>query len=98
MKKSTTVLVPCFISKGMFPDEYAVEIKLSSGQIISLFAERSDLENIDLEHGTANLKVSLVDNQSEDTEREILMYLPKESLETGSRWFKLPAGKVLQVK
>lgn len=98
MKKSTTVLVPCSISRGMFPDEYAVEIKLSSGQVISLFAEKLDLEKIDLERGTAYVKVSLADNQMESTGKELLMYLPKESLETGNRWFQFPAEKVLQLK
>lgn len=98
MQKSTTVLVPCSISRGMFPDEYAVEIEMSSGKFLSLFAEASDLENIDLERGTAYLKVKLAGNQSENTGREILMYLPKESLETGSHWFALPPEKVLQSK
>ena len=97
MEKSTTVLVPCSISAGMFPDEYAVEIELSSGTNLSLFAEKSDLEDIDLEHGTARLKVKLASNQP-DAGNEILMYLPKESLETGNHWFRFPREKVLQKK
>lgn len=98
MQKSSTVLVPCSISHGMFPDEYAVKIELTSGKNLSLFAEESDLESIDLEHGTAYLKVKLVANQQKNLGREILMYLPKESLETGSHWFELPPEKILQLK
>jgi hypothetical protein len=95
MQKSEIVLVPCAISNGMFPDEYAVEISLSSGKVLSLFAEGSDLESIDLEHNKAFLKVKLLGDQG--TGREFLMYLPKESLETGSHLFELPREKVKQM-
>jgi hypothetical protein len=94
MQKSEIVLVPCVISCGMFPDEYAVEISLSSGKVLSLFAEGSDLESIDLEHRKAYLKVKLLGDQG--TGREILMYLPKESLETGNHLFELPREQVKQ--
>lgn len=95
MQKSEIALVPCIISRGMFPDEYAVEIKLTSGEVLSLFAETSDLESIDLEHNKAYLKVKILGEQ--ETGREILMYLPKESLETGNHWFKLPREQVKQI-
>jgi hypothetical protein len=95
MQKPSTVLVPCTVSRGMFPDEYAVEIKLTSGNILSLFAEASDLESIDLEHNKAYLKVKLLGDQ--EIGQETLMYLPKESLETGNHWFKFPRAQVKQL-
>jgi hypothetical protein len=95
MEKSKIALVPCIISSGMFPGEYAVEIKLTSGKILSLFAETSDLESIDLENHKAYLKVKVLGEQ--ETGKEILMYLPKESLETGSHWFELPRQQVEQL-
>jgi hypothetical protein len=95
MKKFETVLVPCMVSRGMFPDEYAVEIKLTSGKIISLFAEASDLEDINIENGKAYLKVKLPGEQQ--ATGELLMYLPKESLETGNHWFELPRSQVRQL-
>ncbi|MBW4618197.1 MAG: hypothetical protein KME17_02270 [Cyanosarcina radialis HA8281-LM2] len=95
MEKSSTALVPCIISPGMFPDEYAVEIELTSGKVLSLFAESSDLESIDLEHNKAYLKVKLPGEQ--ETGKEILMYLPKESLETGNHWFEFPREQVKQL-
>jgi hypothetical protein len=94
MKKFETALVPCVVSLGMFPDEYAVEIKLTSGKIISLFAEASDLEDINIENSRAYLKVKLPREQQAGG--ELLMYLPKESLETGSHWFELPQSQVKQ--
>lgn len=95
MQKSEIALVPCIIYPGMFPEEYAVEIKLTSGKVLSLFAETSDLESIDLEHNKAYLKVKILGEQ--ETGREILMYLPKESLETGNHWFELPREQVKQI-
>jgi hypothetical protein len=95
MQKSETVLIPCSISSGMFPDEYAVEINLSSGKVLSLFAEESDLESIDLAHNKAYLKVKLPGTR--ESGKEILMYLPKESLETGNHWFEFPCEQVKQL-
>lgn len=95
MKKFETALVPCMVSRGMFPDEYAVETKLTSGRIISLFAEASDLEDINIENCKAYLKVELPGEQQ--SAGELLMYLPKESLETGSHWFELPRSQVKQL-
>jgi hypothetical protein len=95
MEKFETALVPCIVSRGMFPDEYAVEIKLTSGKIISLFAEASDLEDISIENSRAYLKVKLPGEQQ--TTGELLMYLPKESLETGSHWFEFPRAQVKQL-
>lgn len=96
MQKSAIALVPCTISNGMFPNEYAVEIKLSSSEALSLFAEKSDLESIDLGSGTAYLKVKLLGEQDKRG-KEMLMYLPKESLETGSHLFEFPREKVKQM-
>lgn len=88
-------LIPCMVSLGMFPDEYAVEIKLTSGRVISLFAEISDLEDINLETRRAYLKVKLLGEK--EASGELLMYLPKESLETGSHWFEFPRAQVKQL-
>lgn len=95
MEKFTTALVPCSVSSGMFPGEYAVAIELNPGKTLSLFAEESDLEDIDLERGTARLKVKLMGEQH-DEKREVIMYLPKESLETGNHLLQLPHEKILQ--
>jgi hypothetical protein len=96
MAKFRTVTIPCSVSDGMFPHEYAVEVELDAHKKLSLFVQESDLEKIDLPKGTAFLKVKLPENQPSN--KTVLLYLPEESLETGNRWLEFPANKILQLK
>jgi hypothetical protein len=96
MAQSQTITIPCSVSPGMFPNEYAVEIELDSHKKLSLFVQESDLEKIDLQKGTALLRVKLPENQANG--KTVLLYLPEESLETGNRWIEFSSDKIPQLK
>jgi hypothetical protein len=78
------VWIPCKISDGMFSNEYAVEISLPSGGILSLYVNKSLVRGSG-DHG--QLRVSVVDTGLPGGEKTVL--LPAESLE-GPRWARLP--------
>ena len=80
------VLVPCAVQKGMFENEYAVEITTVDGAKVSFFADRSLLRN---QGGKWLLEVNLVDDDEKSAERTVL--LPSESFEKGSRWLSVPS-------
>jgi hypothetical protein len=96
MAQSQTITIPCSVSPGMFPNEYAVEIELDSHKKLSLFVQESDLEKIDLQKGTALLRVKLPENQANG--KTVLLYLPEESLETGNRWIEFSSDRIPQLK
>jgi hypothetical protein len=96
MAQFQTIMIPCLVSPGIFPKEYAVEVENSLHEKLSLFAQESDLEKIDLHKGTALLKVKLSENQTSG--ETILLYLPEESLETGNRWLEFSSDKIPQLK
>jgi hypothetical protein len=96
MAQFQTIMIPCLVSPGMFPNEYAVEVGSDLHEKLSLFVQESDLEKIDLQKGTALLKVKLPENQTSG--ETVLLYLPEESLETGNHWLELPSDKVPQLK
>ena len=84
MKRGAQVWIPCKISEGMFSNEYAVEISLSSGGVLSLYVDKSLVRG----HGdNGQLRVSVVDIGQNGG--EITVLLPAESLQ-GSRWVRLP--------
>ncbi|MGA7952431.1 MAG: hypothetical protein WCA07_02815 [Gloeobacterales cyanobacterium] len=96
MAQSQTITIPCSVSPGMFPNEYAVEVELDSHEKLSLFVQESDLEKIDLQKGTALLRVKLPENQANG--KTVLLYLPEESLETGNRWIEFSSDRIPQLK
>jgi hypothetical protein len=96
MAQSQTITIPCSVFPGMFPNEYAVEIELDSHKKLSLFVQESDLEKIDLQKGTALLRVKLPENQANG--KTVLLYLPEESLETGNRWIEFSSDRIPQLK
>ena len=73
--------IPCKISDGMFSNEYAVEISLASGEVLSLYVDKSLVRR---SGDKGELGVSVVDR---DLRTGVL--LPAESLQ-GSRWAHLP--------
>lgn len=95
LDKYETVLLPCTVYRGMFSDEYGVEITLSSGFVVSLFAEEGDVVNIDLPNQTGYLKVKLLEHQPREGEE--LIWLPKESLEYGNHWLEIPAERLVHL-
>jgi hypothetical protein len=84
MNIGAQVWIPCKISEGMFSNEYAVEISQPSGDVLSLYVDKS-LVRVSGDKG--ELLVSVVDNGFKGGERTVL--LPTESLE-GPRWARLP--------
>jgi hypothetical protein len=74
-----TAWIPVDVSEGMFSTEYAISLKLSDGNIVSLFADKS----LVMEHGGIHyLKVALVNEEAD----QIRVRLPSETFETGSPW------------
>lgn len=96
MAQFQTITIPCLVSPGMFPNEYAVEVESDLHEKLSLFVQESDLEKIDLDKGTALLKVKLPENQTSG--KTVLLYLPEESLETGNHWLEFSSDKIPQLK
>ena len=84
MKMGAQVWIPCKISEGMFSNEYAVEIPLPSGEVLSLYVDKSLVRG---SGDNGELLVSVVDSGLHKGERAVL--LPGESLQ-GPRWIRLP--------
>jgi hypothetical protein len=74
-----TAWIPVDVSEGMFSTEYAINLNLSDGTAVSLFADKSLVKEHD---GTHYLKVTLVSEESD----QIRALLPSETFETGSPW------------
>jgi hypothetical protein len=71
-------------SAGMFSNEYAVSLKLLTGEQVSLFADKKLVKK---ENGKSSLKVTLVNDDA--THKRKLVLLPTETLETASRWAEI---------
>jgi hypothetical protein len=84
MKMGAQVWIPCRISEGMFSNEYAVEIPLPSGEVLSLYVDKSLVRG---SGDNGELLVSVVDSGLHEGEKTVL--LPGESLQ-GPRWIRLP--------
>jgi hypothetical protein len=74
----------------MFDGECAILIQLPSGENVSLFADKSLIQEI---KGEMFLKVNVVQKDEGNGERTIL--LPSESFETGSRWLNMPTENLV---
>lgn len=86
MNRLEELLVESRISRGVFPGEYAVELTTKSGQNVSFFSTVDYLSNLDLDKGTALLRVGVVRTAPD----VLLVYLPQPTLETGTQWVELP--------
>ncbi|MBI3775253.1 MAG: hypothetical protein HY273_06825 [Gammaproteobacteria bacterium] len=71
-------------SSGMFSSEYAIALKLASGQVVSFFADKALIKE---QQGKSFLKVTLV-NQNPAQHKELVL-LPTETFETASRWAEI---------
>jgi len=77
------------VSKGMLPDEYAIETTTTSGQTISLFVSgKGEL----IEPGKNLIRVDLVEGGPE----ACLIYLPASPLEVSSRFVCVPSESVIE--
>lgn len=73
----------------MFGDEYAVEISLRDGRIVSFFADSSLVQT----NGTQEsgyVRVSVI----EDNGSVSKVLLPSEAFESGTRWAEIPLGQL----
>jgi hypothetical protein len=85
MNGKSDVFVHCQVSNGMFDSEVAVLIQLPNGEKVSLFADKTLIQEI---KGETFLKVSVTEADEGKGEQTVL--LPSESFEKGSRWLSVP--------
>lgn len=76
--------IPVTTSSGMFSSEYAVSLKLVTGEAVSFFVDKGLVKET---AGTCMLKVVLVDDYPEEHKQRVL--LPIETFETASRWVEV---------
>jgi hypothetical protein len=91
MPTLTNGLLRCAVSRGMFPDEYAVEFSTDSAQKVSLFASKADLERVDENQHTGFLRV-VVYGYTSPMVASVL--LPSETLEQGRNVVSVPAREL----
>ena len=72
-------------SKGMFSNEYAVELKLANGYLVSFFADKTLFKQ---EKDDFKLKVTLIKKDIKQRIANVL--LPIETFETQNRWVEVP--------
>jgi hypothetical protein len=78
--------IPVTVSEGMFSTEYAIMLKLASGENVSFFVDK------DLVKTSGNdclLRVLLVSADPNKNRKRVL--LPTETFETASRWVEVAA-------
>jgi hypothetical protein len=76
--------IPVTTSSGMFSSEYAVSLKLVTGQAVSFFVDKDLIKET---AGRHLLRVVLVDDYPGERKQRIL--LPTETFETASRWVEI---------
>ena len=88
-KSIEATYIPCEVSDGAFSSEYAVTIKPSNRQEVSLFADRSLVIKEQAHHWLRVTQIS--------SEGPVGVYLlPTETMENGSRWVKVLRKDTLQ--
>ena len=75
------------VTKGMFPDEYAVAMATMDGRPFSLFAEG---QQVDEERSLLRVRVLQILANS------VLIYLPAPPIEITSRAIEVPADSVFE--
>jgi len=73
------------VKDGLFSNEYEVSIEFKNGENLTLFIDKSQVEE---RGGYYYINVNSTDEF--DGERNVL--LPSETLETLSRWIKIPSS------
>lgn len=76
--------IPVTTSSGMFSSEYAIELKLANGQVVSFFIDKTQIKE---NAGCTLLRVVLVDDYPNQNKQRVL--LPTETFETASRWVEV---------
>ncbi|AFY61762.1 hypothetical protein [Synechococcus sp. PCC 6312] len=82
-------LLKCSVFDGMFGDEYAVSIMVEGNRKVSLFASKTDLEEVNINEHTGKLKV-----QSFEVEPTYVI-LPSSTLEDGRTVINVPISMLL---
>lgn len=94
MHKIKHKLLKCSAHKGMFPDEYAIEFRTYSNQLISLFAEIDDVYEANTAQCTGFLKVTFYGLNDQGV---AAIRLPSESLKLRSDFTTIHSNKLLPV-
>ena len=81
-KKTPVIYIPVTISKGMLSTEYAIELILSNGQVVSFFAENYLIKEPD--SNCPKLRVFFLSENEDGTLHVLLPQHPFESY--GSIW------------
>ena len=79
----------CFLSNGMFQNEYAVEITVIGGKTASFFMDKELVFRNGSSH-TGFIKTCIVKENTQD----FTVLLPKEALEQGTRWVQVPRDQI----
>jgi hypothetical protein len=79
------IWIPVKINDGMFTNEYAVKIELIDGATVSIFADKSMIQE---RKGVPHLRVTLIDRATCPNRMRVL--LPRETFETSSPWVDVP--------
>jgi len=76
--------IPVTISEGMFSSEYAIMLKLATGENVSFFVDKGLVKK---SGDDSLLKVLLVN--ADPNKKRNLVLLPTETFETASRWVEV---------
>ena len=85
-------LIPCEVSPGLFTNEQAVTIRLANGKTITLFADKTLIQDKD---SKTYLKVTKIDSGSRSKKSGKVVLLPTEAFESGSRWLHVSGNNQL---
>ena len=78
--------IPVKISDGMFSSEYAISLKLATGENVSFFVDKILVRNT----GDNSLLRVLLINRDLNKKKNLVL-LPTETFETASRWVEVAA-------
>lgn len=78
--------IPVIVSDGMFSSEYAIMLKLATGENVSFFVDKGLVKK----SGNNSLLRVLLVNKDPNKKRNLVL-LPTETFETASRWVEVNA-------
>ncbi len=85
-EKNKEFWIPVIISDGMFSSEYAISLKLATGQDVSFFVDKVLIRK----SGDNSLLKVLLINTDLNLKKNLVL-LPTETFETASRWVEVAA-------
>lgn len=85
-EQSKEYWIPVTISEGMFSSEYAIMLKLATGQNVSFFVDKGLVKK---SGNDCLLRVLLIN--TDPNKKRNLVLLPTETFETASRWAEVAA-------